>query len=56
MKKGARKPFVVPQLKEEASLVGVTLVSGQIFLRRKGSTFGSRRRSFGHFHHGRHGT
>ena len=28
MKKPTRKPFVVPQIKEEASLVGVTLVSG----------------------------
>jgi hypothetical protein len=28
VKKTTRKPFVVPQIKEEASLVGVTLVSG----------------------------
>jgi hypothetical protein len=27
VKKTTRKPFVVPQIKEEASLVGVTLVS-----------------------------
>jgi hypothetical protein len=24
----ARKPFVVPQIKEEASLAGITLISG----------------------------
>ncbi len=28
MNQHARKPFVAPQLKEEASLAGITLISG----------------------------
>jgi hypothetical protein len=55
MKKGTRKPFVVPQLKEQASLAGVTLVSGGgITFRRRGGCFGDSRKSFGNFsRHGR---
>jgi len=53
MKKAIRKPFVVPQVKEQASLVGVTLVSGgggQTTFRR--GCFGSKKRSYsGHYHH-----
>ena len=53
MKKGTRKPFVVPQVKEQASLVGVTLISGgggnTTFRRR---CFGSTKKTYsGHFHH-----
>jgi hypothetical protein len=53
MKKATRKPFVVPQVKEQASLVGVTLISGgggQTTFRR--GCFGSKKRSYsGHYHH-----
>jgi len=52
MKKGTRKPFVVPQIKEQASLVGVTLISGGITFRQNRSSFGHSRRSFGHFNRG----
>jgi hypothetical protein len=54
MKKGTRKPFVVPQIKEEASLVGVTLISGG----GGQTTFRSRSQSRRHGHGGhshRHG-
>jgi hypothetical protein len=38
-KKSTRKPFVVPRLQEQATLVGVTLISGgspsQILMRRR---------------------
>lgn len=56
MKKGTRKPFVVPQLKEQASLVGVTLVSGggggtTLF---RGRSFGIRKRGYGGYFHRRH--
>ena len=56
-----RKPFVAPQLKEEASLVGVTLISGtgcnrgsfrHGFKKKNGGQ--TLRRSFGHSHGGRH--
>jgi len=30
MKKSTRKPFVAPRLREEASLAGVTLISGGV--------------------------
>jgi hypothetical protein len=56
MKRNARKPFVVPQLKEQASLVGVTLISGggTTFRSHRRGCFGDSRRSFGHFsRHGR---
>lgn len=56
-----RKPFVAPQLKEEASLVGVTLISGRGCTRgglrhgfKKKNGGQSTRRSFGHSHGGRH--
>ena len=52
-KKSTRKPFVAPQLKEEASLANVTLVSGggQPSFRRAGRYRGFRRG--GHRHNGR---
>ncbi len=52
--KTIRKPFVAPQIKEEASLVGVTLISGKGCNRggnqvRRGKRGGqSLRRGFGH--------
>lgn len=55
-----RKPFIAPQLKEEASLVGVTLISGGNCTR-GGTRHGFKkhgnqntRRSFGHSHGSRH--
>ena len=55
-KKRARKPFVAPQLKEEASLADVTLVSpgGQPTFRRSSHRFNGFRRG-GHKPHG-HGS
>jgi hypothetical protein len=42
--KSARKPFVAPRLREEASLAGVTLISGGVPTSRncrKGSRYGN---------------
>lgn len=50
--KTTRKPFVAPQLKEEASLADVTLISGIPSVRRHGRRNGYRRH--GHRHGGGH--
>lgn len=50
----ARKPFVIPQLKEEASLASITLISGGGHVRRgyckkgKNNRF-SNKKSYGHY-------
>jgi hypothetical protein len=50
-----KKPFVAPKLREEASLVDVTLTSngGGTHSRRQGSSHGSRQGNAGRRHHGR---
>jgi hypothetical protein len=53
VKKTTRKPFVAPQIKEEASLVGVTLVSGGNTPRRFGKKGGHNTRHGGQRHGGR---
>lgn len=58
MKRGTRKPFVVPEIKEQASLVGVTLISGGggTQFRHSRGCFGDSRKSFGHFNRFGRGT
>ena len=52
--KKIRKPFVAPQIKEEASLVGVTLISGGSPTRVHGESHkqhGKNNEQHGHSHH-----
>jgi hypothetical protein len=52
--KKIRKPFIAPQIKEEASLVGVTLISGGSPTRVHGESHkkhGKNNEQHGHSHH-----